>query len=1020
MENKKISVIITLYNTEKLIKRCIESISAQTYDNLEIIVVDDGSTDKSVDIVKELSLKDDRIKLVSHKENKGLYHARITGVDHADGDYIGFVDSDDYISCDYFESLLQGAVEADADITVGKIVHEDDIGYRFIHNLYHFYEFKPLEGKDIVSAYWQQEGRCFIWHTVWNKLYTRRIWEQALPHLKKQSKHLIMTEDFLFSSVLFNYAKKLSFVEYGTYYYYQHSDASTSLAGGKKKYEKNISDLKTAFDFVEEFVNSEHYRIDAKEQFEKWRTLYRKFWMENVENSQLKPNEKAQLQFLVDRALPGDEKKVRDSSYFYTVTSKVDERYNGIVNKIVSDDVKAVSFDIFDTAVVRPFYRPVDLFYVIDKEADGILRKSRASFSDMRIQAEREVRREQLYCDKPKKEDVTLDDIYEYMKENWSLEEETVQKLRQLETEAEVKFCTARKSVYNLYKRAISSGKKVFFTTDMYLPKETITAILKKNRYTEYDGLLISCESNLSKRTGKLYVELLEAAGCKAEEILHLGDTWDSDVIKACENGIDGIFYPKTMDCIQYNIPDIHSTHSCCAYTEPTGTIMNFEKGIEFMGTRTALALAANRIYDNPFIPYNKWTEMNCSPQFLGYYALGMHLLGFTKWLTESAIKKEYDTLAFISRDGYLPMAAYDIYKKYYNNTPKAEYIYTSRKAAFACAITEVADMYLLYDNINAEHLSVEGFLEMLGPVLGTIGDDVWKKNGIKTDKPIGDYSSFCRVARIAFEQGYDKEKARTYNQQVAAYFENVLFGKSAVVDVGYSGRTQEMIHLLTGKSVDAYYVHSNDDKCKKRERRYHFDVMNFYEYTPSITGGVRELLFSQYAPSCIGYDIAGGKAEPVFEPFTENYCESYFIEQVQGYALKFVEDFCNYFGEYLDIMDMRNNDVSHPYEFFLSTLTEADGKMFECFRFEDDMWAGNTFSLEQYWRDSIRYHKLTPFYNMDYDEAAATVINGNEAYQKYVQSGMEEKSLVSKGLFWLSQDPKFFAKRLKEHIKKD
>ncbi|MCM1168262.1 MAG: glycosyltransferase, partial [Ruminococcus sp.] len=201
MEKSKISIIVPVYNTERYLERCIKSIIAQTYKNLEIIAVNDGSTDNSRKILEELSADDDRIVIVDHPKNKGLYHARITGVENASGDYIGFVDSDDYVSCDYYRTLIEKAVETDSDIVVGKTVHEDEKGYRWIHNMYHFINFGTLEGDEVVSEYWKQEGRNFIWHTIWNKLYNKRIWDKAMPILKKQGKHLIMTEDFAFSSV---------------------------------------------------------------------------------------------------------------------------------------------------------------------------------------------------------------------------------------------------------------------------------------------------------------------------------------------------------------------------------------------------------------------------------------------------------------------------------------------------------------------------------------------------------------------------------------------------------------------------------------------------------------------------------------------------------------------------------------------------------------------------------------------------------------------------------------------------
>ncbi|OUQ56652.1 hypothetical protein B5E58_10530, partial [Tyzzerella sp. An114] len=96
MENKKISVIVPIYNVEKYLNRCVDSIINQTYKNLEIILVDDGSPDNCGKICDEYAKKDNRIKVV-HKENGGVSSARNVGLNIATGDYIGFVDGDDWI-----------------------------------------------------------------------------------------------------------------------------------------------------------------------------------------------------------------------------------------------------------------------------------------------------------------------------------------------------------------------------------------------------------------------------------------------------------------------------------------------------------------------------------------------------------------------------------------------------------------------------------------------------------------------------------------------------------------------------------------------------------------------------------------------------------------------------------------------------------------------------------------------------------------------------------------------------------
>ena len=114
---KLVSIIVPVYNVEKYLSKCIDSILAQTYKNLEIILVDDGSKDNSGTICDEYSKKDKRIKII-HKPNGGISDVRNHGLKIATGDYIGFVDSDDYIAEDMFETLVSLLEKNDADISI--------------------------------------------------------------------------------------------------------------------------------------------------------------------------------------------------------------------------------------------------------------------------------------------------------------------------------------------------------------------------------------------------------------------------------------------------------------------------------------------------------------------------------------------------------------------------------------------------------------------------------------------------------------------------------------------------------------------------------------------------------------------------------------------------------------------------------------------------------------------------------------------------------------------------------------
>ena len=103
--NEKISVIVPVYNVEKYIGECIKSIINQDYENIEIILVDDGSNDKSGEICDEYTLKDKRVKVI-HKENGGVSSARNRGIESSTGEYIAFVDGDDYVTKDYVSYLF--------------------------------------------------------------------------------------------------------------------------------------------------------------------------------------------------------------------------------------------------------------------------------------------------------------------------------------------------------------------------------------------------------------------------------------------------------------------------------------------------------------------------------------------------------------------------------------------------------------------------------------------------------------------------------------------------------------------------------------------------------------------------------------------------------------------------------------------------------------------------------------------------------------------------------------------------
>ena len=166
----KISIIIPAYNVEKYISRCIDSVLKQTYSNLEIILVDDGSKDKSGHICDIYKEKDSRIKVI-HKENGGLSDARNYGIREAQGEYIVFIDSDDYVDSNYIEELYNLVIKDNVDmaITSHKIIGKK------VKFKYEKSKFKELKEKILDRMLYDED----IDVSAWGKIYNKKLFKNV-------------------------------------------------------------------------------------------------------------------------------------------------------------------------------------------------------------------------------------------------------------------------------------------------------------------------------------------------------------------------------------------------------------------------------------------------------------------------------------------------------------------------------------------------------------------------------------------------------------------------------------------------------------------------------------------------------------------------------------------------------------------------------------------------------------------------------------------------------------------------
>jgi len=232
-----ISVIVPVYNVESYVAECIESIQNQTYMNLEIILVNDGSTDASSDICDQYAAYDERIKVI-HKENAGVSAARNTGIEAANGDYIAFVDSDDYIAPNMYEDMLRILKENDLDILEctafrdkgGKIIEGCNDGSLEIFN----------RDEALKMAMYD----CFV--AVWSQLYKRGAIDDVRFPVGRKFEDTAVSYRFIANT------KRVGHINH-CYYYYRLNPNSTT---------QTSFDAKSRWDFVLGYEERLQYAID--------------------------------------------------------------------------------------------------------------------------------------------------------------------------------------------------------------------------------------------------------------------------------------------------------------------------------------------------------------------------------------------------------------------------------------------------------------------------------------------------------------------------------------------------------------------------------------------------------------------------------------------------------------------------------------------------------------------------------------------------------------------------------------
>lgn len=240
----KVSIIVPVYNVENYLERCLQSLVKQTLKDIEIICINDGSTDNSKNILEQYAKEDNRIILIN-QENSGVSKARNKGLELAKGEYIGFIDSDDWVDLNFFEELYNKAKSTNSDIAASSIIREKRGKQEDYYVFYDSYSADNFEEKLKI---------CDIpnYNYIWNKIYKTSKLKQANLNFEEG----ITYEDIIFTPQVVYHLEKLVTVPCVYYHYFCRKNSIVHT-------KNNVPDYKKAMDFALSFLKSKNIDIDS-------------------------------------------------------------------------------------------------------------------------------------------------------------------------------------------------------------------------------------------------------------------------------------------------------------------------------------------------------------------------------------------------------------------------------------------------------------------------------------------------------------------------------------------------------------------------------------------------------------------------------------------------------------------------------------------------------------------------------------------------------------------------------------
>ncbi|HIS88836.1 TPA: glycosyltransferase [Candidatus Avigastranaerophilus faecigallinarum] len=495
----KVSVIIPFNNVENYIEECLNSVLSQTLNDIEVILINDASTDRTLEIVEWYLQKDSRIKLININERKGQGFARNRGIEIATGEYIGFVDSDDFIESDMFECLYNSAKTNNTDISMCQVREYDDINENYITSDYYSLACLSSFQNDIFSAEDTKNNILDINVALWNKIYKR----EYLNNIGEKFPEGFIYEDLPFFFGTYLPAKRIQIVWKNLYSYRINRKNSTM-----QQFNNKILDRLPMVSLTYEKLKKVPYLSDLKQKIQAWiiNDLFHRY-------SLLKENYHKEFFFQMKKIFQSLEienikddywKKVYHFQGYLLVMNNTFEDFN---NKVfteyldihkVEDRLRSemIGIEEIDTRF-NSVYQEITKNYKYTEDLFSEIKDKNSEFSNeiKKVSEDLELNKKELYSNIEKnninieqKTDSRISQVYEEITKNYKYTEELFSKLNEDDL--------------RIYNKIEENKLSLLQNTDLKI-SQIYEEITKNYKYTEE-----LVQRNLDKLDSKINLDL--------------------------------------------------------------------------------------------------------------------------------------------------------------------------------------------------------------------------------------------------------------------------------------------------------------------------------------------------------------------------------------------------------------------------------------------------------------------------------------------------------------------------------